>query len=60
MNLNLIVFFNTLENIAVIVGATIAAIYFNRPALLAWYILALLNSYSIKLKNKDKEEKENE
>lgn len=46
MNLNLIVLFNMLENVAIVAGTTICAIHFERPAILAWYILVLFNSYS--------------
>lgn len=47
---------NMVENLAIIAAATLTAIYFSRPALLAWMLLVLLNSMTITTKQKGKQE----
>lgn len=40
-----ILLLGAIENVAVIVGATCAAIHFENPKMLWWYVLILFNSY---------------
>lgn len=47
---------NMVENLAIIAAATLTAIYFSRPVLLAWMLLVLLNSMTITTKQKGKQE----
>ena len=55
----LLVMVNMLNSVAVIVGATYAAVYFNRPTILLFYILAALMGESrVKIYKGEGEEKD--
>ena len=46
MNFTAMAFFTMLENVAIVAGSTVAAIHFQRPALLFFYLLVLANQRS--------------
>lgn len=47
MNFTLITFFNMLENIAIVAGVTIASIHFERPVLLWFLLLVIINQRTL-------------
>lgn len=59
MNFGLIAFFKAVENMAIVAGATIAAIYFNKPAILLLYLLVLINGYNFESNKSNKQEDKN-
>ena len=53
VNINALFFLRTLENIAIVVCSTFAALKFEKPVLLCWFIVALFNHYSFESKGSD-------
>ena len=55
MNFTMIALFNVLENIAIVAGVTIATIHFERPALLWFLLLVVVNQRTMRRKGEEAE-----
>lgn len=53
MNFTMIALFNVLENIAIVAGVTIAAIHFERPSLLWFLLLVVVNQRTMRRKGEE-------